>query len=53
MGYVITRIIDDLFASEIAKGIDFLQAIKWVADTWKKVSVETIKNCFAKCGIAE
>ena len=53
LGYVITRIVDDLFASEIAKGIDFLQAIEWVVDTWKKVIVETIKNCFAKYGIAE
>ena len=40
---------DDLFASEIAKGIDVLQAITWVADAWKEFSVEAIKNCFAKC----
>ena len=51
MRYVIARINDDLTASEIAKGIDILQAITWVADSWKEVSVETIKNCFAKCGI--
>ena len=24
-----------------------------MADAWKEVSVETIKNCFAKCGITE
>ena len=24
-----------------------------MADVWKEVSVETIKNCFAKCGITE
>ena len=51
MRYVIARINDDLTASEIAKGIDILRAITWVADSWKEVSVETIKNCFAKCGI--
>ena len=44
MRYVIARINDDLTASEIAKGIDILQAITWVADSWKEVSVETIKN---------
>ena len=32
MCYVIARINNDLFASEIAKGIDILQAIIWVAD---------------------
>ena len=51
MRYVIARINDDLTPLEIAKGIDILQAITWVADSWKEVSVETIKNCFAKCGI--
>ena len=35
------------------KGIDILQAITWAADSWKEASVETIKNCFAKCGITE
>ena len=36
MCYVIARISDDSFASEIAKGIDILQ---WVADARKKVTV--------------
>ena len=53
MCYVIARINDDLTASEIAKGIDILQAITWVADSWKEVSFETIKNCFAKCSITD
>ena len=51
--YVIVLINDYLCASEITKDIDILQAITWVADTWKEVSDETIKNCFAKCGITE
>ena len=53
MRYVIARINDDLTASAIAKGIDILQAITWVADSWKEVSDETVKNCFAKCGITD
>ena len=46
--YVIARINDDLTASEIAKCIDILQAITWVADSWKEVSVETIKKLLCK-----
>ena len=53
MFYVVARIDDSLFASEIAKCIAILQAITWVTDAWKEVSVKTIKNCFAKCGINE
>ena len=48
MRYVIARINDDLFASEIAEGIDIFQASR-VADAWKEGSVETIKNCLVKC----
>ena len=53
MLYVIARINDDLTAAEIVKGIDILRAITWVADSWTEVSVETIKNCFAKCDITD
>ena len=53
MRNVIARINDDLFASEIEKSIDILQAITWVARDWKEVSVEMIKNCLAKYGITE
>ena len=51
MGYVITSINDYVFASEIAKSIDILQGITWVAAAWREVSFETIKNCFANCVI--
>ena len=53
MHYVITRINDDLFVSEIAKDMEILQATTWVSDAWKEVSVETIKSSIAKCGITK
>ena len=53
MRYVIAHVKEYLLASEIAKEIDVLQAIEWVAKAWKEVSAETIKNCFAKYGFAE
>ena len=39
MRYVIARINDNLFESEIAEGIDILQGITLVADTCKEVSI--------------
>lgn len=50
MRHVLARINEDLLVSEIAKEIDVLQAIEWVAKAWDDVTAETIKNCFAKCG---
>ena len=35
------------------KDIDILQAIIWLTDARNEVNVETIKNCFAKCGFTE
>ena len=51
--HVIARISNDCSASDIAKEVDILQAITWVAAAWKEVSETTIKNCFAKCGIVQ
>ena len=48
MRHVLARINEDLLASEIAKEIDVLQAIEWVAKAWDDVTAKTIKNCFAK-----
>ena len=53
MHYVIARVKEDLLASEIAKQIDVLQAIKWAAKAQKEVTAETIKNYFAECGFTE
>ena len=51
MRYVIARVKDDLLASEIAKQIDVLQAIEWVAKAWKEVTVETIKNVLSNMAL--
>ena len=48
MRYVLSRIANDRSAS-----FGFLQAITWTFDAGKEVTIDTIKNCFAKCGIAE
>ena len=39
--------------SEITKQVDVLQAIEWIVKAWGEVSVDTIKNCFKKCGFDE
>ena len=46
--HVIARISNDRSASDIAKEVDILQAIPWVATVWNKVLETTIKNCFCK-----
>ena len=51
--HVISRITNDLMASDIAKEVDILQAITWLAAAWNEVTEKTIRNCFAKCGILE
>ena len=51
--HVTARISNDRSVSDIAKEVGILQAITWVAATWKEVSETTIKNSFAKCGIVQ
>ena len=51
--HVIARVSNDRSASDIAKEVDILQSITWVAAAWKEVLKTTIKNCFAKCGILQ
>ena len=51
--HVIARISNNRSGSDIAKQVDILQEITWVAAAWKKVLETTIKNCFAKCGIVQ
>ncbi|XP_065832947.1 tigger transposable element-derived protein 6-like [Oscarella lobularis] len=49
--YVIAKIDEATCASEIAKSLTILYAIRWVAAAWKRVSPETIKKCFRKAGV--
>ena len=51
MRYLLTQIGKDFHASEITKAVDILRTIKWVAAAWNEITVDTIKNCFAKCSI--
>ena len=51
--HVIARISNDCSASDIAKEIDIVQAITWVAAAWKEVSETNFKNCFVKCSIVQ
>ena len=35
---------------EIIQEVDVLRAISWIKAAWKKISDQTITNCFRKCG---
>lgn len=39
--------------SEILKTVSVLDAVYWVASSWKEVEASTIQKCFAKCGFVE
>lgn len=45
--YVISRVDDNKRASDIINEIDI---IGWVKSAWRKVTSDTIKHCFEKCG---
>ena len=49
--YIVVKIDQYSLASEVAKKINVLQAIRWIAEAWEQVSCETIKKCFKKAGI--
>ena len=38
-------------ASEIAKSVNVLKAVRWVAEAWGCVTKETVINCFKKSGV--
>lgn len=55
VNYVLEAIEDSLLTSsstaiEISAKVNVLQAITFVADSWRKISNDTIRNCFSKCG---
>lgn len=37
---------------EVVKSITVLDALGWIHQAWNNVKIETIKNCFFKCGFA-
>ncbi len=49
--YVLTKIDECQSAFEVAKSIDILIAIRWVAQAWAMVTGETIAKCFKKAGV--
>ena len=38
-------------APEVARTVNILQAVMWIAEAWKQVSGEAIKKRFRKAGI--
>jgi len=53
--YILKAIEDNLVtpstcAIDISSKINIIQAIQFVADSWRKVSSVTIQHCFAHCG---
>ena len=51
--YVVAKIDECTMASEVAKKIHILQAIRWIAEAWEKVTADTIKKCFRSSGILD
>ena len=39
-------------ATEIAKQVDVLHAIRWIKQAWDQVEVSTIQHCFNHCGFS-
>ena len=50
--HVITLASEENSASDIAKTLDALQAMNWMATAWSKVEASTISKCFAAGGIS-
>ena len=51
--FVISKVDECNTASEVNKSVNVLQAIRWVAQTWKAVKDETISKCFRKAGVLD
>ena len=51
LSHVIAKLETSSSASEIVKSVTILHALRWAAQAWERVSVETIKKCFRNSGI--
>ena len=51
--YVVAKIDECTMASGVTKKIHILQAIRWIAEAWEKVTADTIKKCFRSSGILD
>lgn len=56
VNYILDCIDENLFTSnttamEISSKISILQAIHFVADSWRALKISTIQNCFSLCGL--
>lgn len=49
--HVLSKIEECNTASEVVQSVNILNAVRWVAQAWEKVTPETIKKCFRKAGI--
>ena len=47
---MISRINDNVKATDIIQEVGILKAISWIKSAWGEVSEETMVNCFKKCG---
>ncbi|XP_067126959.1 tigger transposable element-derived protein 6-like [Centruroides vittatus] len=53
VNYILEAIEENLLTSSMAKEsarINLLQAVQFVADSWREISNKTIQHCFAQCG---
>ena len=53
LSFVLSKIDDTTYtASQIAKTVNVLKAIRWVAEAWECVKTETVIKCFKSSGIS-
>ena len=50
LSHVVARMDSCNSATELSKQVNVLHVINWIVQSWKSVSAETIKKCFAHCG---
>ena len=49
--HILSKIEECNTASEVVQSVTILNAVRWVAQAWEKVTPETIQKCFRKAGI--